>query len=177
MAIIGTLATLLLLFETAASMAGSLLTNLAVDVTQEAGGLYGYDYALSVLQGSTLGGSQLFLSVSTNAGLASVSAPSGWDVFYTPGDPDISFLSSAPSSDITPGGFGLFSLTSPVGPAANDFLVRGFDYDAGTSDDNPGTIETPSTVPEPSGFILSSLGASCAAAFGLARRSASGRRR
>lgn len=174
MAIIGTVAILSLLVETTVSKAGGLLTDLAVNVTREAGGLYEYDYALSVDQSSTLGASQLFLAISTNAGLASVSAPSGWDVFYTSGDPDISFLSSAPSSDIAPGGLGPFSLTSPVGPAPSDFLVRGFDYNAGTSDDNPGTVLTPSAVPEPSGLILSVLGAACVVAFGGARRRVSG---
>jgi hypothetical protein len=173
-AIIGMVATLCLWAGTTASQAG-LMTILSVDVTEEARGLFEYDYALSVLQDSTLGASQLFLAVSTSADLTSVSAPSGWDIFYTPGDPDISFLSSAPSTDIAPGSFGLFSLTSPVGPAASDFLVRGFNDNAGTAVDNVGTVLTPSAVPEPSGFVLGMLGAACVAAAGRARRRSSGR--
>jgi hypothetical protein len=174
-AVIGTVATLFLWTGTTASQAGGLMMDLSVNITQEAGGLYEYDYALSVNQSRTLGGSQLFLAISTGADLSSVSAPNGWDIFYNPGDPDVSFLSSAPSSDIAPGGFGLFSVTSPAGPAASEFLVRGFDYNAGTSVDNVGTVLTPSAVPEPSGLVLGLLGVACVAVLCRTRRLASGR--
>ena len=59
----------------------ALMTGLAVDVTAQAGGLYEYDYTLSVPQASTLGASQLFFAVSTDGNLAGLSAPGGWDVF------------------------------------------------------------------------------------------------
>jgi hypothetical protein len=163
-AIITTVAGLVTWAGPATSRAG-LVTVLAVDVTAEAGGLDEYDYALSVPQDSTLGASQLFLAVSTAADLTGVSAPGGWDVFYTPGDPDVSFLSSAPAMDIAPGTFGLFSLTSPVGPAAGDFLVRGLDDSSGTFDENLGTILTPSAVPEPPGLLLGAVGVALAITF------------
>jgi hypothetical protein len=169
-AIFATVAGLVLWARPATSRAG-LVTVLAVDVNAEVGGLYEYDYALSVPQDSTLGASQLFLAVSTGADLNNVSAPIGWDVFYTPGDPDISFLSSGPSADIAPGTFGLFSLTSLVGPAANDYLIRGFDYNAGTFDENVGTVLTASAVPEPSGLVLGALGVAFVAACSRGRTS------
>jgi hypothetical protein len=148
---------------------GDLVTDLSVQVTQ-ADGLYTYAYTLANEAASTLGASQLFLSVATDANLSALSAPTGWDVTYSPGDPDISFLSSDPSTDIAPGMSGLFSMTSGIRPAVASDLVRGLDDQAGTFVDNPGTVLTPSAVPEPSGLVLGVLGAACAAALAARRR-------
>ena len=78
-------------------------------------------------------------------------------------------LSSDPSFDCA-GTFGLFSFASPIGPAVGDFLVRGFDYNAGTVSENAGMIATPSAVPEPSGLVLGVLVAGCIVASRRARR-------
>jgi hypothetical protein len=149
---------------------GGLITDLSVEVTAKPGGLFEYDYTLTDEPASSLAASQLFLAVSPGADLSAVSAPGGWDVFYSPGDPDISFLSSGPSTDIVPGASGAFSFASATGPAAGDDLVRGFDFNSGTFGENPGTIPTPSAVPEPPSLALGALGAALAAAYLLVHR-------
>jgi hypothetical protein len=149
---------------------GALITDLTVNVTQAPSGLYTYAYTLADESASTIGAAQLFLAVSPAANLSAVSAPTGWDVLYSAGGPDISFLSSDSSFDIAPGTAGLFSLTSAVAPALAGDRVRGFDDSAGTFAENPGTIPTPASVPEPSGLVLGVLAAACAAVSGWARR-------
>jgi hypothetical protein len=169
-AALATVLSLVLWPGTTPSRAGPV-TDLAVNVTPKPGGLFEYDYALAVEQSSTLGAAQLFLAVSPIADLSAVSAPSGWDISYTPGDPDISFLSSDPSFDIAVGSFGLFSLTSAVGPAPGDFLVRGLDDHTGTFAENRGTLDVPlATVAEPPGLTLGVLASGGVAACSLARR-------
>jgi hypothetical protein len=153
---------------------GDLITDLTVNVSQATGGLYTYSYTLTDESTSTLGASQLFLAVSPNANLSSVSAPSGWDLFYTAGDPDVSFLSRDSSFDIAPGTSGLFAMTSVVGPAAGADLIRGFDDNAGTFAQNTGTVLTAS-APEPSSLVLGVLGAAGAAVYCRARRRHSAR--
>jgi hypothetical protein len=149
---------------------GALITDLSVKVTAGSGGLFRYDYTLKDDPASTLGASQLFLAVSPGAALTAVSGPAGWDVFYSAGDPDVSFLSSAASTDIAPGSSGSFSLTSAVAPAAGASLVRGFDLATGALGQNAGTVLTPSAVPEPPGLVLAGLAAALAGAYRLARR-------
>jgi hypothetical protein len=149
---------------------GDLITDLAVSVSPSSGGLNTYAYSVTVESTSTLGASQLFLSVAPSADLSSISAPTGWDVLYSSGDPDISFLSSDSSFDIAPGTIGMFSISSLVGPALASDLIRGFDDHSGTFAENSGTILTPSAaVPEPASLVLGILAASCVAAGGLAR--------
>jgi hypothetical protein len=99
----------------AAPARGDLITDLSVDVSHAANGLYTYSYSLSVEPGSTLGAGELDLAVSTFANLSAISAPAGWDVFYTPGSPGdsvISFSSPDLSTDLGPGMVGLFSMAS-----------------------------------------------------------------
>jgi len=159
------------LWALAAPARGNLITDLTVSVSPPSGGLYTYSYTLTDETSSTLGASQLFLAVAPGAGLSAISAPTGWDVFYAAGDPDVSFLSSDSSFDISPGTAGKFSMTSAFGPALASDLVRGLDDSTGTFAENSGTILTPSAVvPEPSALVLGVLGAACAVALGLARR-------
>jgi hypothetical protein len=159
----------------AAPARGGLITDLAVDVTQASNGLYTYSYALLVESSSTLGAGELDLAVSPFANLSAISAPTGWDVFYTPGPPGdstITFSSPDSSTDLAPGSFGLFSMASSVGPAVASDLVRGFDDSNGTFGQNSGMILTAS-VPEPSGLVLGALallGVAYPVVRGLARR-------
>ena len=143
----------------AAPARGGLVTDLSVDVTRASNGLYTYAYTLTVESSSTLGAGELDLAVSSFANLSAISAPAGWDVFYTPGSPGdsaISFSSPDPSTDLAPGTVGLYSMSSLVGPALASDIVRGFDDSTGTFDQNSGTILTAS-VPEPSGLVLGAL--------------------
>jgi len=143
----------------AAPARGGLVTDLSVDVTHASSGLYTYSYTLVVESSSTLGAGELDLAVSPFANLSAISAPAGWDVFYTPGSPGdsaITFSSPDPSTDLAPGTVGLFSMSSLVGPAPASDIVRGFDDSTGTFDQNSGTILTAS-VPEPSGLVLGAL--------------------
>ena len=143
----------------AAPARGGLVTDLSVDVTRASNGVYTYSYSLTVDSSSTLGAGELDLAVSPFANLSEISAPTGWDVFYTPGSPGdsaISFSSPDPSTDLAPGTFGLFSVASLVGPASASYLVRGFDDSNGTFAQNGGIITTAS-VPEPSGLVLGAL--------------------
>ena len=143
----------------AAPARGGLVTDLSVDVTHASSGLYTYSYTLAVESSSTLGAGELDLAVSPFANLSAISAPAGWDVFYTPGSPGdsaITFSSPDPSTDLAPGTVGFFSMSSLVGPALASDIVRGFDDSTGTFDQNSGTILTAS-VPEPSGFVLGAL--------------------
>jgi hypothetical protein len=154
-----------------------LLANLSVDVTRASNGVYTYDYTLSVDPSSTLGAGELDLSVSPFANLSSISGPAGWDVFYTagsPGDSAITFSSPDSSTDIAPGSFGLFSMTSLIGPALSSDLARGFDDSNGTVDQISGTILT-AAVPEPSALMLGVL-ALVGLAYPVARGSARLRR-
>jgi hypothetical protein len=143
----------------AAPARGGLITDLSVDVTRAANGLYTYSYTLTVESSSTLGAGELDLAVSPFANLSAISAPAGWDVFYTPGSPGdsaITFSSPDSSTDLVPGTSGMFSMASFVGPALASDLVRGFDDSTGTFDQNSGTIRTAS-VPEPSSLVLGAL--------------------
>jgi hypothetical protein len=159
----------------AAPARGGLITDLSVNVTHASNGLYTYSYTLAVESGSTLGAGELDLAVSPFANLSSISAPAGWDVFYTPGSPGdsaITFSSPDSSIDLAPGTVGLFSMASLVGPALASDLVRGFDDNAGTFAQNSGTIMTAS-APEPSGLVLGALallGVAYPAVRGSARR-------
>jgi hypothetical protein len=159
------------LWAVAAPARGDLITDLTVSVSPPSGGLYSYSYTLTDQTSSTLDASQFFLAVAPGANLSAISAPTGWDVFYAAGDPDVSFLSSDSSFDLSPGTVGNFSMVSAVGPALASDLVRGLDDSTGTFAENSGTILTPSAmVPEPSALVLGVLGAAFAAAVGLARR-------
>ena len=143
----------------AAPAQGGLITNLSVDVTRASNDLYTYAYTVSVDPSSTLGAGELDLAVSPFAELSAISAPAGWDVFYTPGSPGdstITFSSPDSSTDLAPGTSGLFSMTSLVGPALAAEVVRGFDDSNGTFDQNSGTILTAS-IPEPSSLVLGAL--------------------
>jgi len=147
------------LWIVAAPARGGLITDLSVNVTHASNGLYTYSYTLSVESGSTLGAGELDLAVSPFANLSAISAPAGWDVFYTPGSPGdsaITFSSPDSSIDLAPGTVGLFSMASLVGPALDSAVVRGFDDNAGTFAQNSGTIITAS-APEPSGLVLAVL--------------------
>jgi hypothetical protein len=149
-------AAVVVLFAGAQPARAGPIAQLSVSVNPTSGGLFEYDYTVSVDAASTVGASQLFLDVSPSAALSS-QAPTGWDTFYSAGDPDISFLSSDPSFDVAPGMVGTFVLTSAIGPAAASFLVRGIDDSSGSTSEVPGIILTPSAVPEPSSLFLGSI--------------------
>ena len=163
------------LWIAAAPVQAGLVTDLSVDVTHASSGSYTYSYTLTVESSSTLGAGELDLAVSPSANLSAISAPAGWDVFYTPGSPGdsvISFSSPDLSTDLGPGMVGLFSMASFVGPDPDSYVVRGFDDSAGTFAQNTGTIVTAS-VPEPSGLVpaaLALLGAAYPVVRGSARR-------
>jgi hypothetical protein len=163
MTVLAAVATLCFWAGTTPARAG-LVTELTVSPTQAPNGLFTYAFTLADESNSTISASQLFLAVSPRADLSGISAPAGWDVFYSAGASDISFLSSDPLYDIAPGTVGMFSLSSRIGPALGSDLVRGFDDSAGTFAENKGTVLTAS-VPEPTGLALGLLGTACAAAF------------
>ena len=147
------------LWIAAAPVQAGLVTDLSVDVTHASSGLYTYSYTLVVESSSTLGAGELDLAVSPFANLSAISAPAGWDVFYTPGSPGdsaITFSSPDSSTDLAPGKVGLFSMASFIGPALASDLVRGFDDNVGTFVQESGTILTAS-APEPSGLVLGAL--------------------
>jgi hypothetical protein len=134
-----------------------LLTDLSVSTMLVSGGLTQYDYTLADLSTSTVTASSFFVVVDGTANLSALSAPSGWDISYTPGDMAVGFTSPDPSLDIMPGFSGLFSFESLLTPVLESYEVAGIDPNFNFVV-NTGVIASAGVVPEPSSAVLCTLG-------------------
>ncbi len=165
----GTLAALALLLSVAGSVSarGDLVTTLSATATEIDSGLFRYEYTLTNELSSTLSVTDFFLDVSPFADLQAITAPVGFIISYSAGDPDITFSSPEAAFDILPGSFGLFSFESLIGPKSAAFLVRGLGETS--FGENSGFTLTPSAVPEPLSVGLFAMGSGMAGAW-LRRR-------
>src|SRR4051812_32359564 len=93
----------ILIVATGGSSRADFITSLTVNQTQDASGLFAYEYTLENLPSSDRPAIQLSLDISEASDLQSISSPAGWDVFYTPGDFFIAWFSLDPASNIVPG--------------------------------------------------------------------------
>lgn len=135
-----------------------LLTSLTVVQTAEAGGLFRYAYTLTVDQSSDVSAGVFALEIPSEADLSSISGPTGWDIDYIPGLTAATWISSAPTFDLSPGSSALFGFLSPLDVNQREYLVAGFgDTDIFTS---TGQIAGPgvTVVPEPSTLSLMGFG-------------------
>jgi hypothetical protein len=149
------------------SARADFITSLGVSTMAVSGGLTEYDYTLADLSTSTVTASFFYLDVDSTANLTALTAPTGWDISYTPGDTAIGFTSPAPSFDIQPGTVGLFSFDSPLTPVIAPYAIAGIDSNSNYIE-NDGVVFTPSIVPEPSSALLCAMGA--VGALGFHRR-------
>ncbi len=138
------------------SARADLVTSLGVSTMAVSGGLTDYDYTLADLSASTVTASFFFVDVSSTANLTALSAPTGWDISYTPGDTAVGFTSSDSSYDIAVGATGLFSFDSTLAPQMAPYEIAGVDANYNYVP-NDGMILSAS-VPEPSSVVLCTLG-------------------
>ncbi len=149
-------ATLSMALGTAPARA-DLLTTVTPTVVEVSGPIYSYSYLVANSVSSTVGVAEFDLAVRSGVLINSIVAPTGFTTLYNAGDPDISFLSSDPTTDIKAGSSAVFSFTANAAPGSNSEITRGFDA-TGVVFQNPGTTLTPTALPEPSVFLLSALG-------------------
>ena len=136
---------------------------MSTTITAEYGGLFRYDYILSLSAANTVGASSFAIAIAIGVGsnaaviLGSGSAPSGFDISYAPGDIEILFTSPDASFDIAPGATGRFEFESRVGPARTGYQVQGFDG-SGNLATNSGSAFTAAAVPAPASMLLLGVG-------------------
>jgi hypothetical protein len=146
------------------------VTNLSADAQDLGAGLYSYTYTLTDLPGSTISAYVFALAVDANADLQSLTAPSGWEVLYTPGSStvewDTAFL------PLGPGDSANFSFTSALAPGINSYQATGFDPDAFQFYFNNGMTISPSplSVPEPISWVMFATGLGFVVVFGATSR-------
>jgi len=132
-----------------------LITSLDVVVTPDPVG-FRYEYTLSNTASSDLSVVSFALSIVSESDLQSITAPMGWTTSYVAGDASIAWESPDVLFDIQPGGLGVFSFLSVLGPVASDYLIVGLDESVPRIEFNEGQIAGPgaSAVPEPSTMAL-----------------------
>ena len=157
------------------SVRADLITTVQADVTQLGPEDYRYDYRLTNSPQSDFAAIALEIQVDPTAALSSITGPAGWDILYIQGDPAISWSSPDAVLDLQPGDSVSFSFESILGPAADGYSVFGFDSGTFGFALNSGQALSPSAVPEPSGFVLSLIGAVVLTGCGFARGSVSSR--
>lgn len=135
---------------------GGFDASVSATVTPEAGGLFLYSYTVTTSPSSTLATSEFIVDIGVTADLTAITAPSGFDAFYSAGDPIIDFQSFSSSTDIGIGQSGSFSFTSTVNPGLLGDVLRNLDDTGGTFTDLAGTTLAP--APEPSSLALCGIG-------------------
>jgi len=140
----------------------------ALDTTT---GLTKFTYTVTDPANSTLPVSAFFVDVNPKFDVSMIVAPTGFDITYNPstpgvggmpgtlGDPDISFTSSSSSTDIAPGGVGVFSFESGGGSGMVPYALRSLDASGAFAAQTPDGLMTMGAVPEPSSLALVALGA------------------
>jgi hypothetical protein len=144
------------------------MPNVTEITTPQAGGTFLYTYTVANPAASTGGVSQFFVTVGPTANLTAITAPTGFDSFYSAGSTVAEFDSFSSATDIAPGSSGVFSFVSAMGPAALPVTARSIDDTSGTFTDVTSASVAP--VPEPSSLVLCGLGAAGLALAARRRR-------
>ena len=152
-----------------------LIVTVNASVTPAGPGLTEYEYDINSDQSNSLAFIQFQLVVAPAADPQLIAGPAGWDVFYDNLFGVISWTSYDPSTDIPPGGLGIFTFESPLSPGTQEYSAAGLDNDTGDYDIAYGETLSPTisaAVPEPSSIVLvtSGLIASGLAAWQRRRR-------
>ena len=140
----------LLLLTTAGSAQAGLMTTFTVETTSEPGGLTHYGYTLTNLPVSDFPTVDLILGVSTDANLQDITGPSGWTVYYNPGDSTIEWSSPSSATDLAPGNSTTFSFESSLGSGLQDYLITGLTQSPPSVDTNSGRSRSPLAASYPS---------------------------
>ena len=142
------------LFATQAPARATLISTVIPAVAPAGQGEFEFTYGVTNSPASTVDIGEFDLDVAPAADLGSFTVPTGYLTLYTPGDPTISFESTAASTDVTPGATDTFSFESAAGPAADPYAA--VSYDDGEAD--TGTTLGPTAVPEPASTALVAAG-------------------
>jgi hypothetical protein len=111
-----------------------------------------------------LSATDFLLSIAPSANLQSITVPTGWGIFYTPGDSSFYAFSPGSSTDIAPGQTQHISFLSDLSAGGQSYQVFGFnsdtfDFDTATGPINgPTSFTTSPAVPEPATFTLLGIG-------------------
>jgi hypothetical protein len=151
----------LLDFCFSATVRGGFITTLTAITAMEPDGLTLSSSTLTNDAASTLDAEGLGITVSADADLTNIAGPTGWDISYFTGGILVTWESSDPSTDISPGQSAVFTFESLLGPTQQPYLVTGLDSTGAVFDTNSGNIASPgaASVPEPGGLVLSGIGA------------------
>ncbi len=126
-------------------------------IEQQNNGLYRYDYTLTNVAESDLPAINLNVATAADANLQSLTAPTGWDMAYSPGDSAVSWAPTDIQFAIPPGRDADFGFLSPLPPSPGDYSVVGFDPDTFSFGSSAGSVLAPldaTSVPEPSSVSL-----------------------
>jgi hypothetical protein len=135
-----------------------LITSVSGEAVQSPSGLYTYTYVVNNLSGSTDVFGAFNVNVAPSANLSAITGPADWLSFFDQTDSLVQWVSPGLTSGLLPGSSGTFSFESPLAPVTQNYEAFGFSS-AGI-DTNFGTTVGPgvTTVPEPGGVILFSIG-------------------
>jgi hypothetical protein len=154
---VASLAPLLLMVAGLSSpVKADLVTSLSPIVQQQRDGSYLYAYTLMNAADSDLPAINLNIATAADAGLKSFTAPTGWDMSYSPGDNAVSWAPSDIQFAILPSSTGEFGFVSALPPIQGDYSIVGFDPDTFSFGSSTGSIAAPldASVPEPSSITL-----------------------
>ncbi len=136
------------------------IPTLTLSTTAGPSGLTEYDYTLANPVDSDLPVGDLILGVDPTADLQNISGPTGWTIYYNPGDSTVEWSSPSSATDLIQGGTTLFSFDSYLPPGDQNYLLSGFSDSPPYVETSFGDIQAPTAdaVPEPSTGLMIGLG-------------------
>ena len=164
------LAAALALTAAAAHAHADFLATVTATVTPASGGLTDYSYFVANLPASTENVGQFALEVPLDANLSDPTAPAGYIIDYTPGNPVIFFDSTDPSIDLHPGQSETFAFLSPLAAGPATYQLFNYDDGASTQGTTPAPTDAVTVTPEPATLTLLATGLPLAAAAIRRRR-------